>query len=74
MDQLSLEESSYPNRSPPIPQSPYMFLENLQISLYVVMGNTIPETLRITGHIHNIEVTILIDRRPASTILFKTVW
>ena len=34
---------------------------NPQISLHALMGHTIPQTLRVLGHIHNQKITILVD-------------
>lgn len=46
-DHPNPEDTSLPTPSALMPQSPCVLLDNPQISL---LGNTIPETLRINGH------------------------
>jgi hypothetical protein len=45
----------------PVPDDPIQDPDLAQISLHALMGHTIPQTLRVMGHINQSPIAILID-------------
>lgn len=63
LTQLLLTSTNLPDTTPaPIPDPiPNPDPQQAQISLHALLGHTIPQTLRVLGHIANTQVAILVD-------------